>query len=70
MALGPHMVNRFRRFAAVKAAAPCEVVERMPPPSGVGFRAEIFQENTIPGQHAIPQLGEILPVLFSLAMCR
>jgi hypothetical protein len=28
------------------------VVKGMAPAAGVGFGAEVFQENTIPGQHA------------------
>jgi hypothetical protein len=63
------MVNGFRRVAAVKTAASGEVVEGMAPPSGVGFRAEVFQENTIPGQHAVPSIEVIVPLLFPLAMC-
>jgi hypothetical protein len=70
MALGPDVVDGLGGLAAVEATATGDVVKAASPTSGVRFGAEVFQENTIPGQHAGVSSETILHGVFPLAMCR
>jgi hypothetical protein len=54
---GPDMVDGLGWITAIEAAASRELVERATPTSVVGFGAEVFQENTIPGQHAFTSIA-------------
>ena len=51
------MVDGLGWITAIEAAASREQVERTTPTSVVRFGAEVFQENTIPGQHAFTSIG-------------
>jgi hypothetical protein len=65
MAQGSDMVDRLGGKAAVETAATREVMQGATPAACVGFGAEIFQENTIPGQHADASIGMEFALAFS-----
>jgi hypothetical protein len=54
---GFDVVDGLGGIAAIQATTARELMERATPASGVGFGAEVFQENTIPGQHAVASAG-------------
>jgi hypothetical protein len=64
------VINGLGGLTAIEAAAAGQSVKGTSPAAIVGFGAEVFQENTIPGLHAALAIEGSLPGLFLLAMCR
>jgi hypothetical protein len=64
------VINGLGGLAAVQTTTARQQVKGASPAAVVGFGAEVFQENTIPGQHAALAIAGSLPGLFLLAMCR